>query len=81
MGIISTFGTVITLVLALPVAMLGTLFLIQGQTMSGIAMIAVAVLMFAVKTYVTTPDDLPAMAAERTVGTIAKDPDDEGDQN
>ena len=79
MGIISTFGTVVTLVLALPVAMLGTLFLFRGQTMSGVALIAVAVLMFVVKTYVTTPDDLPAMAAERTVGTIAKDPDeDEG---
>ena len=79
MGIISTFGTVVTLVLALPVAMLGSYYLMQGQTMWGVAMIAVAVLMFAVKTYVTTPDDLPAMAAERTVGTIAKDPDeDEG---
>ncbi|EMA50713.1 MULTISPECIES: DUF7533 family protein [Halococcus] len=74
MGIISTFGTVVTLVLALPVAVLGTLFLAQGQTLSGIAMIAVAVLMFVVKTYVTTPDDLPMMAAERTVDTIAKDP-------
>ncbi|EMA45854.1 DUF7533 family protein [Halococcus saccharolyticus] len=80
MGIISTFGTVVTLVLALPVAMLGTLFLAQGQTLSGIAMIVVAVLMFVVKTYVTTPDDLPMMAAERTVGTIAKDPD-EDEQN
>ena len=80
MGIISTFGTVITLVLALPVAMLGSFYLVQGQTMWGVAMLAVAALMFAVKNYVTTPDDLPAMAAEQTVGTIAKDPDeDEGD--
>ena len=80
MGIISTFGTVITLVLALPVAMLGSFYLVQGQTMWGVAMLVVAALMFAVKTYVTTPDDLPAMAAEQTVGTIAEDPDeDEGD--
>ena len=77
MGIISTFGTVITLVLALPVAMLGTLFLFRGETMSGIAMIAVAGLMFVVKTYVTTPDDLPAMAVEQTIGSIAKDPEED----
>jgi ABC-type nickel/cobalt efflux system permease component RcnA len=72
-GILNTLGLVVTLAFALPVALLGINFVVTGRTGTGIALCVVAVLMVGLKQYVTTPEDLPAAAAERTVGAVVED--------
>lgn len=72
-GILNTLGFVVTLAFALPVALLGVNLVVSGRTGIGIALCVVAVLMVALKQYVTTPDDLPTAAAEKTVGAVVKD--------
>ncbi len=76
MGILNTLGLVVTLAFALPVALLGINLVVSGRTMSGIALCVVAVLMVGLKQYVTTPDDVPTAAAEKTVGAVVKNDDE-----
>ncbi|WP_256684573.1 DUF7533 family protein [Halococcus qingdaonensis] len=73
MGILNTVGLVLTLAFALPVALLGVNLVVSGRTVTGIALCVVAVLMVALKQYVTTPDDVPTAAAEKTVSAVVKD--------
>lgn len=73
MGILNTLGLVLTLAFALPVALLGINLVVSGRTVIGIALCVVAVLMVALKQYVTTPDDVPTAAAEKTVNAVVKD--------
>lgn len=73
MGILNTVGLVLTLAFALPVALLGVNLVISGRATIGIALCVVAVLMVALKQYVTTPDDVPTAAAEKTVNAVVKD--------
>ncbi|EMA39352.1 hypothetical protein C448_14884 [Halococcus morrhuae DSM 1307] len=73
MGILNTLGLVVTLAFALPVALLGVNLVISGRATIGIALCVVAVLMVALKQYVTTPDDVPTAAAEKTVNAVVKD--------
>lgn len=72
-GILNTLGLVLTLAFALPVALLGINLVVSGRTVIGIALCVVAVLMVALKQYVTTPDDVPTAAAEKTVNAVVKD--------
>jgi hypothetical protein len=72
-GILNTVGLVLTLAFALPVALLGVNLVISGRATIGIALCVVAVLMVALKQYVTTPDDVPTAAAEKTVNAVVKD--------
>lgn len=72
-GILNTLGLVVTLAFALPVALLGVNLVISGRATIGIALCVVAVLMVALKQYVTTPDDVPTAAAEKTVNAVVKD--------
>ncbi|MFC4550664.1 MULTISPECIES: DUF7533 family protein [Halorussus] len=76
-GIIGTIQLAATLVFALPVGLLGVNKLLAGETVVGGAFLGVAVLMVALEEYLTTPTDVPASLAEKTVGKVAKTPDDE----
>ncbi|WP_394295093.1 DUF7533 family protein [Halococcus hamelinensis] len=76
-GILNTLGLVATLALALPVALLGVNLLVTGRTTMGAALCIVAGLMILLKQYVTTPDDVPTAAAEKAVGAVAKDEENE----
>lgn len=76
-GIIGTVQLVATLVFAIPVGLLGFMRLVEGDTVFGGALLVVAVGMVLVEEYLTTPQDVPAMAAEKAVGTVVDDPDEE----
>ena len=76
-GIIGTVQLVATLVFAIPVGLLGVMRLVAGETLFGGALLVAAVGMVLVEEYLTTPQDVPAMAAEKAVGTVVEDPDDE----
>ncbi len=79
-GIIETIKFAGTLVLALPAALAGLdLLLFRGQTAFGVALIALAVGLVVVQHWLTTPTDVPELVAERVVGTVAKEPDSEAD--
>ncbi|UPV98810.1 hypothetical protein M0R88_09725 [Halorussus gelatinilyticus] len=76
-GILGTLQLAATLVFALPIALLGIQFLLDGKTLLGGGFVAVAVLMVVLEEYLTTPTDVPGAVAEKTIGKVAKTPDDE----
>jgi len=76
-GIIGTIQLAGTLVLALPVGLLGVEKLLAGQTAVGAAFVGVAALMVALEEYLTTPGDVPGSVARKTLGKVAKTPDEE----
>ncbi|NEU57906.1 hypothetical protein [Halorussus sp. MSC15.2] len=76
-GILGTLQLAATLVFALPVGLLGVQFLANGQPLLGGGFVAVAVLMVVLEEYLTTPTDVPGAVAEKTIGKVAKTPDDE----
>ncbi|RRJ30322.1 DUF7533 family protein [Halocatena pleomorpha] len=69
-GIIDTITLAITVAFALPVGMFGAQFLLSGQYVLGGVFVGIAALMVAAEEYITTPGDLPAIAAQRVVGSI-----------
>ncbi|WP_224447891.1 DUF7533 family protein [Haloprofundus salilacus] len=75
LGILDTVGLAATLVFAIPVAVYGVEQLASGETLFGVALLAVAAAMVLVPRYVTTPDDIPGKAAEKAVGTAVKSPE------
>jgi hypothetical protein len=75
-SIIDTVTLALTLVFAIPVGLMGGNFLLSGQTILGSVFVVIAVLMVLVEEYLTTPTDLPGMAAKRVVGTVAKTEDE-----
>ncbi|MFC7081439.1 DUF7533 family protein [Halorussus caseinilyticus] len=76
-GIIGTLQLAATLVFALPVGLLGVQFLLDGETILGGGFLVVAVMMVVLEEYLTTPTDVPGAVARKTVGKVAKTPDDE----
>jgi hypothetical protein len=64
-------------VFALPVGLLGVQFLLDGKTLLGGGFLGIAVLMVALEEYLTTPTDVPGAVAEKTLGKVAKTPEDE----
>ncbi|MFC7228452.1 hypothetical protein N0B31_13650 [Salinirubellus salinus] len=79
-SITGLFGLAITLAFALPVALLGLQFLGDGNTTVGAGFLAIAALMVLINEYVASPGDLPGMLAGKVVGTVAKDPEAETDE-
>ncbi|WP_117593006.1 DUF7533 family protein [Haloprofundus halophilus] len=75
LGILDTIGLAATLVFAIPVAIYGIEQLASGETLFGVALLAVAAAMVLVPRYVTTPDDIPGKAAEKAVGSAVKNPE------
>lgn len=76
-GIIGTLQLAVTLAFAIPVAMFGADLLLKGQTAYGVAALGIAVLMVALEEYITTPADVPGMAAEKAVGSVVETEDDD----
>ena len=77
-GVLETIGLALTLVFALPVALLGLQFLVlDNRPLLGAGFLAIALLMIAVEQYVTTPTDLPGMVLGETVGKVVTMPGEE----
>ncbi|MFD1511779.1 DUF7533 family protein [Halomarina rubra] len=77
-GIIGTVQLVATLVFAIPVGLFGVMQLVDGNELFGGLLLVAAVGMVLVEEYLTTPQDVPAMAAEKAVDAVVDDPDDDG---
>ena len=77
LGIIRMVGLAATLVFAIPAGLLGVQLFLGGQTFLGAGLVAVAALMILVPRYVTTPDDVPAMLAEKAVGKAVDTPEED----
>jgi hypothetical protein len=76
-GIIGTVRLAAALVFAIPVAMFGLDYLLQGRTLMGAGAVGIAVLMVVMEEYLTKPTDVPGKAAEKAVGTVVETEDEE----
>lgn len=81
LGILEQVGLAATLIFALPVAVYGVQSILGGRTLVGTLAVVVAVLMVVLPRRLTSPDDVPAKAAETAVGAVVDTPDgaDESD--
>ena len=70
LGILEQVGLAATLIFALPVAVYGVQSVLGGRTLVGTLAVIVAVLMVVLPRRLTTPDDVPAKAAETAVGAV-----------
>ena len=77
LGIASTIQLAATLVFAAPVGIFGLTRLLDGETLLGGGLLAVAVGMVLLPQYLTTPGDVPAKIGERVVGSVVKTPDED----
>ena len=77
LGILEMLGLGASLIFAFPLGIFGLTLLADGRTVFGAGMLALAVLMVALPKYLTTPQDIPMLAAEKVAGGVAKDPDDD----
>jgi len=50
---------------------------LRGELTWGPVLLGVSVMILLVEKYVSTPQDLPGMAAAKLVGVVAKEPEDE----
>jgi len=75
-GILDTVGLAAALVLAIPVGLFGVEHLVRGDLIAGGAYLAIAVGMVAIEEYLTTPTDIPAAVAEKTVGAVVETEDE-----
>ncbi|SIR67243.1 DUF7533 family protein [Natronorubrum thiooxidans] len=79
-GIIDTIKLAGVLVLALPAALAGLEFLlVRGETTVGAILLGLAVALVVIEQRLTTPSDLPGLAAKRVVGTVASDSESDSD--
>lgn len=65
-----------TIIFAIPVAMLGLDFLLDGRPL-GLAFLAIAATMVLAEKYLFRPSDIPEAVANRVVGRFVKSPEDE----
>lgn len=70
-GIIRTIELAVIMSFAAPLGYIGTEMLLSGKQLGGI-FLALAVLMVVLQYYVTTPADIPAVVADKTIGRVAK---------
>jgi hypothetical protein len=75
-GILETVMLAATLVVAVPVALLGVEFLLGGRTVFGVGLLAAAAGILLVHRYVPTLEDVPVIAAEKAVETAVGDDDE-----
>ncbi|WP_227375481.1 DUF7533 family protein [Haladaptatus halobius] len=76
LGILDTVSLAATLVFAIPIALFGVERLLAGQTLFGGAFVVIAALMVVLREWLTTPTDIPASAAQKVVGKVAKTEDE-----
>lgn len=79
-SITGTITLALTVAFAIPVGLFGLNFLFSGRQFLGGVFVALAVLMVVFEEYVTTPGDIPGMAARRVTSAIVKT-DDETEQS
>ncbi|SDR40413.1 DUF7533 family protein [Natronobacterium texcoconense] len=80
-GILDTVKFAGVLVLAIPPALAGLeLLVVRGQTLTGGALITLAILLVLVQQRLTTPGDVPGLVARRLVGTVTDEPESESDE-
>lgn len=75
LGILEQVGLAATLIFALPVAVYGIQTVLNGDTVFGALALVIAVLMVVLPRRLTSPDDVPAKAAETAVGAVVDEPD------
>ncbi|MFC6736271.1 DUF7533 family protein [Halolamina salina] len=74
LGLLETVGVAGSLVFAIPLGIYAAERLLGGDLVVGGAFLGVAMLMVLLPKYLTTPGDLPGMAAERAVEGVVSDP-------
>ncbi|MFB6091950.1 MAG: hypothetical protein ABEK02_02945 [Haloquadratum sp.] len=77
LGIAGTIQLAATLVFAAPVGIFGLTRLLDGETVLGGGLLAIAIGMVVLPQYLTTPDDIPVQLGERVVGSVVKTPDED----
>lgn len=81
-GILDTIKLAGVLVLALPAALAGIdLLLLRGETVTGSALIVLAVLLVVVQQRLTTPGDVPGLVAKRLFGSVVKEPESDAESD
>lgn len=76
-GILGLIQLGVALAFAIPVGLLGLDKLAAGELVIGGSFLGLAVLMVAVEEYLTTPADLPGKLAEKTLGKVPKEPEED----
>jgi len=77
-GIVDTIKLMVTVGLAIPIALMGLDFLLfEGEPLFGGVFVALAVAMVAIEEYLVSPRDIPLDAAQKAAGTVVKTPEDE----
>lgn len=76
-GIVETIQRMGTAVVVVLVAFPAVDFLLSGEYVVGAGLLAIAALIVVVSEYVVSPTDVPASAAARIAGKVAKEPDEE----
>lgn len=76
LGLLDTLGLAAALALAAPLVHFALILLGEGRPL-GWAFLLLAGLLVVGQHFLTTPQDLPAAAAERILGRAAKEPDSE----
>ncbi|NGM68180.1 hypothetical protein G6M89_03990 [Natronolimnobius sp. AArcel1] len=80
-GLIETIKFAGVLIFALPAALAGLEFLlVRGQTFVGVGLLILAAGLLVLQRYLTTPGDLPGVAAKRAVSSIVDNPESEEDE-
>jgi hypothetical protein len=80
LGILEQVGLAATLIFALPVAVYGIQTILDGSTLFGAVTLLIAVLMIVLPRRLTSPDDVPAKAAQTAVGAVVGGSDDTDDE-
>ncbi|WP_075937908.1 DUF7533 family protein [Halosegnis longus] len=76
-SIMSTVGLAATVALAVPLVIFGIEQLLAGEHLVGGIVLAIAALMVLIEEYLTTPTDIPGLVAEKTVGAVVEEPDED----
>lgn len=77
LGILEMIGLATTLVLAIPISLVGLEFLLGDRPISGLGLLLLAAALVVASRRLTTPQDLPAKAVEWVAGAIAKEPEED----
>lgn len=64
-------------VVAAPVAFAGLDMTLRGDTTWGLVLLGASALILLFEKYVTTPGDVPGLAASKVLGVVAKEPDED----
>lgn len=76
-GIIETVQRMALMLILVPVVLAGLSLALGGETVVGVGLLAIAVIIYLVSEYVKTPTDVGTEAAEQAASRVVKAPDDE----